>query len=294
MRSRATRTARAVCLVSSGRSASGACVGMPVGRRPMYARRNAKTSGCGNLGAIPSSSVERIEEAHDPECDLGRDVAGSVRVAREHARVGRALPGDAAQQVTCSLLVGGVGALGGVGREQHGAVGGEELLDALQRLEHLLGREIRGAGDNVPVGREEGRGRPAAHVVPAVHVGAPVVVDANGQVIPVDDGYDLLVGVARLVHDVAPVAPDRREREQDGAPETVSLGEGSLAPRAPLDLVGAVGAWREAEVGVRCHGPDIPGGRDGESQSASRQDSAGRGWFCRQESALPMPALSRG
>ena len=128
------------------------------------------------------------------------------------------------------------------------AFGGPHLVDAVQRLPHLLGRDVRAAVDDLALRREEDGAGPAAHVVAAVHVGALVVVDAHRDVAVVDDLDDVGDAVAGLVHDVTPVAPHCADREQHGLVRLARLAERGITPRAPPDLVRTVGPRREAEL----------------------------------------------
>src|SRR5688500_4611642 len=128
------------------------------------------------------------------------------------------------------------------------ALGGPHLVDAVHRLPHLVGWDVRPAVDDLSLGREEHGARPAAHVVPTVHIGTLVVVDADRHVAVVDDLDDLRDAVAGLVHHVAPVAPHRADREQHWFALVAGFGKCGVAPAAPLDLVRAVGPRREAEL----------------------------------------------
>src|SRR5262249_10983085 len=96
--------------------------------------------------------------------------------------------------------------------------------DAGQCVGHLVGRQVGGAGQHVALRSQEGGGRPAPHVVALIDVRPDIVVDAHRDVLAVDQVDDLLVRVRRLVHDVAPVAPDGGDRQQDG----LVLGPGAL------------------------------------------------------------------
>src|SRR3972149_10665780 len=86
--------------------------------------------------------------------------------------------------------------------------------DLGQVLQHRLGRDVGAAGHQLPVCGQEGGSGPAAQVVTGVDVRALVVVHAHGHEVLVDVGDDAGVGVGRLVHDVAPVAPDGGEGKQ--------------------------------------------------------------------------------
>ena len=161
------------------------------------------------LGLRAEAAAERVEPPHDLQRHLGGDVAGYVRVAVQGLERQVAVQRDAGEPGEGgAVTVAGALALQ---RDDLGLVGVEERLDAREALQHLVGREVGPAGEDVPAGGEERRRRPAAHVVAAVHVGVAVVVHADGHEVLVDGGDHARVGVARLVHDVAPVAPDGRE-----------------------------------------------------------------------------------
>src|SRR5206468_562373 len=115
---------------------------------------------------------------------------------------------------------------------------------------HRVGRDVRAAVDDLAIGGEE-RGRwPAAHVVAPVDVRTLVVIDAHRHESFVRKTDDFGIAVARLVHDVTPVAPHRADREKHRFVGNLRFLEGLLAPRSPCDLGGAVRARRETE----CHG----------------------------------------
>ncbi len=134
---------------------------------------------------------------------------------------------------------------------------GAELVE---HLAELVGRDVGHAGQHLAVGGEEGGGGPAAHVVASVDVGPLVVIDADGDEPLVDELDDLLVRVGRLVHHMAPVAPDGGDAQEDGLVLLLRLLERLRPPRPPADLVGAVGPGREVELGVllRGHGSLLP------------------------------------
>ena len=222
------------------------------------AQHESEHVGLRELGVGAQASVQRIECMDHLQGDLGRDVAGYVRVAGEVRGNQVEAASRCAPLSKGGLAVGGVGGCRRVERQQGRAVDLEELAYALQRLQHLVDRDVGGPADDVSAGGQKGRRRPAAHVVAAVHVGVAVVVHADGDEVLVDDGDDARVGVAGLVHDVAPVAPHGGEREEDGAPEPASFRERGLAPGAPRDLARPVGTRGEAELGVAIHASDIP------------------------------------
>ena len=192
------------------------------------------------LGLRADPAVQRVEGADHLQGQFRGDVPRHVGVALQRFQGPLAGEREAGEVRThCAVPVCGALALE---RRDLRPVGVEERLDPGEALQHLLRRQVRAAGEHVSTRGEEGGGRPAAHVVAAVHVRVAVVVHADGDEVLVDRGDDAWVGVARLVHDVTPVAPHRGEREEDRAPQPKSLREGGLAPGAPLDLRGPVRA----------------------------------------------------
>src|SRR4030081_1149774 len=103
--------------------------------------------------------------------------------------------------------------------------------------------------DDLAIGRQERRRRPATQVVAAVHVRTFVVVDADRHIPLVDQTDHFGIAVTCLVHHVTPVAPDRADREENGLVCDLRFLECLLAPRSPSDLRGAVRARRES----KCH-----------------------------------------
>ncbi len=122
-----------------------------------------------------------------------------------------------------------------------------EIGDLREIRPHGVGRDVRAAVNYLPIGRQEGGRRPAAHVVAPVHVGPLVVVDADRDIALVDQPDDFGIAVARLVHDVAPVAPHSADREEHRLVGDLRFLERLLAPRPPSDLGRAVRARRETE-----------------------------------------------
>ena len=123
-----------------------------------------------------------------------------------------------------------------------------EIGDLREIRPHGIGRYVGAAVNDLPIGCEERRRRPAAHVVAAIHVGPLVVVHADRDVALVDQPDDFGIAVARFIHDVAPVAPHRADREEDRLVRDLRLLKRFLTPRSPADLGGAVRAWRETEA----------------------------------------------
>ena len=127
-------------------------------------------------------------------------------------------------------------------------VGRIESGDLVERAAHLRRRKVGRAGDGRAVGCEKRGRRPAAHVVARVDVGTFVVVDADRHVLLADRREHGRIGIAGLVHDVTPVAPHRRDREQDRPVEDLRARERLGRPRLPIDLVRAIGTWGEMQV----------------------------------------------
>ena len=114
--------------------------------------------------------------------------------------------------------------------------------DLLERAMHLRRRQVGRTGQRSSVGRQKCRRRPAAHVITRIDVGAPVVVDAYGNEAAVDRFDDARIGVGRLVHHVAPMAPDGRDREQDRPVFRLRAPESFGTPFDPADFGRAIGA----------------------------------------------------
>src|ERR1700674_510263 len=107
----------------------------------------------------------------------------------------------------------------------------------------VLGREIGAAKKRFAIGKQKTGEGPAAlagdgadgGLVAGIDVGALVAVDFHGDEVFVDDFGDFGVLVAFAVDDVAPVAPDGTDVQQDGLVFGFGAGEGSVAPFVPID-----------------------------------------------------------
>ena len=130
-------------------------------------------------------------------------------------------------------------------RLELGALVLPEIGDLLHVAAHRVRRHVRRAVEDLAARGEEGGRGPAAHVVATVHVRALVVVHTDRDVPLVDPADHLTVAVRGLVHDVAPVAPDRADRQEHGLVRGLRLTERGVAPRAPGDLVRAIRTRRE-------------------------------------------------
>ena len=112
-----------------------------------------------------------------------------------------------------------------------------------------VGGEIGAAEEGFQVGSEpDGHGPPAGpgggldegHV-DAVHVGAFLAVDLDGDEVAVEQGADGLVFERFSLHDVAPVAGGVADGEEDGLVFRAGFGESLLAPGVPIDgIVGVL------------------------------------------------------
>ena len=109
---------------------------------------------------------------------------------------------------------------------------------------HLVfGREIGAAKKGFAIGEQKSGERPAAlagngadgGLIAGVDVGPLVAIDLHGDEMFVDDFGDLGVFVAFAVDDVAPVAPDRADVEEDGFVLGFGTGESGVAPFVPVD-----------------------------------------------------------
>ena len=167
-------------------------------------------------------------------CGVGARRAGSGPTGRRRSRVRRSGRRHGALPSRRS-------------RVDVGTVVTEVRVDLGEDVEHLVRWDVRDAGHDLAVGGEERRGRPAAHVVTGVDVRALVVVDADRHEALVDQPDHLAVGVRRLVHHVAPVAPDGGDAEQHWLLFLPRPLEGLGAPLVPGDLGGAVRARGEVE-----------------------------------------------
>src|SRR5882762_5891469 len=104
-------------------------------------------------------------------------------------------------------------------------IGDGEKNAAESGAAHLVvGREIRAAKKGFAVGKQKTGEGPAAlsgngadsGLVAGVNVGALVAIDLHGDEMFIDDFRDFGVLVAFAVDDVAPVAPDGADIEEDG------------------------------------------------------------------------------
>ncbi len=123
-------------------------------------------------------------------------------------------------------------------------IGDGEKNAAESGAPHLVfGREIRSAEEGLAIREQKAGERPAAlagngadgGLIAGVDVGALVAVDFHGDEVFVDDFGDFGVLVAFAVDDVAPVAPDRADIEEDGLVLGFGAGKGGVAPFVPVD-----------------------------------------------------------
>ena len=107
----------------------------------------------------------------------------------------------------------------------------------------LVGREVRPAEEDLAVGREERRERPAAlaaqrlhrALVARVHVRPFVAVDLDAHEVPIEDLGDTRVLIGLAIHDVTPVAPHRADIQQDRLLLDARSRERVVAPGQPVD-----------------------------------------------------------
>ena len=71
----------------------------------------------------------------------------------------------------------------------------------------MLRRDVGSASDNPPFIVQESGGRPTAHVVTSINIWPLVSVDPDWNEILAHRVNDCGIGVGRVVHNVAPVAP---------------------------------------------------------------------------------------
>ena len=109
---------------------------------------------------------------------------------------------------------------------------------------HLVfGREIGAAEKRLAVGEKESGERPAAlfgnradgGLVAGIHIGTLVAVDFDGHEIVVDDFRDFGILVTFAVDDVAPVAPDSANVEEDGFVFRLGASKSGIVPFVPVN-----------------------------------------------------------
>ena len=118
----------------------------------------------------------------------------------------------------------------------------------------FVGRNIGAAEVGPPVGSQKDRQRPTAlagdrrdrDLIARVHVGPLVAIHLDRYKVLVDEPGDLRVLIGLPVHDVAPMAPDSANVEQDGLVLGPGAGKGRLAPGMPPDGLMA----RRTQVGT--------------------------------------------
>ena len=166
-------------------------------------------------------------------------------------------PGNAVNQRILNLGAGGdaPGVFAAAAQQVAGLfveprlVGAVGVLKLHQHGEELVGGQIGRAADKPAVGRQEGGGGPAAHVVAGVDVRAVVVVHPHGEKAAGQQGLHVRVGIGGFVHHVARVAP----RGGYGQQHRLVLGlrpvKGGTRPRQPFDAVRLIGVGRETKAG---------------------------------------------
>ena len=206
------------------------------------------------LGFGPQAAVQRVVQRGHGAADRGGPAASTTTGASTRPGAASASVRGARRRVRRmrrpGLFRDGSGCGGGIGCGSGRCAGmfGVVLAHPCEQREEPVGRQVGGAGQQLAGRREKGDRRPASHVVAPIDVGSAVVVDPHGDEALGDRGDDPRVRVARLVHDVAPVAPHRRDGQQHRSAGRAGFGERLVGPGAPGDLVGAVGPRRESEV----------------------------------------------
>ena len=130
-------------------------------------------------------------------------------------------------------------------------LGDSEQNAAKTRAAHAVFRRKVGAAEKrSAIGEEESREGPAPlagngadrGLVAGIHIGPLVAIDFNRDEMFVNDFGDGGIFVAFAVDDVAPVAPDGADIEEDGLVLLARLLEGGIAPLVPVDRLMGGGA----------------------------------------------------
>src|SRR6266446_1961530 len=82
-----------------------------------------------------------------------------------------------------------------------------EVENRAENFSQLLRRDVSSAGDNPPFIVQESGCWPTPHVVTSIDIGSLVSVDSDWNEILVHQVNHCRIGVGRVVHNVAPVAP---------------------------------------------------------------------------------------
>ncbi len=188
---------------------------------------------CGNFGALPkppfliskSSVMDLIWASTTPRSKSARAPVKTSACLRDG--VGEGVGGAFK---LCALVAVGIG-----DREKNAAE---------SRAAHLVfGREISATEKRLSVGKKKTGKRPAAlagngangGLVARIYVGALVAIDFHGHEVFIDDFGDFGVFVALAIDDVAPVAPDGADIEEDGFVFGFGAGESGVTPFVPVD-----------------------------------------------------------
>ena len=193
----------------------------------------------GKLRSVAEAAVLAVEELHDG-ADLGVHHGGIEAGARAGKTFGLGHRGSERLRGALELF-----ALGAVSLSH-----GQEDATEAGAAHAVFGREIGAAKKGLAVGKEKTGEGPAAlagegadgGLVACVHVGALVAIHFDGDEVLVDQGCDLGVLVALTVNDVAPVAPDGADIEEDGLVFGAGPGKDPIAPFVPVDRLMRSGA----------------------------------------------------
>ena len=130
-----------------------------------------------------------------------------------------------------------------------------------QHRQELVRRQVSGAGDEAAVAGQKRGGGPPSDVIPGVDVRTVVTVHPDRHEVRIDEARHVRVGVGRLVHFVAPGAPDGGDGKQHRLVFRLGLGKSALAPRMPVNrscLAGRGRKFRSIQrvtcLGVTCLG----------------------------------------
>src|SRR6266481_2302914 len=127
---------------------------------------------------------------------------------------------------------------------------GEKHAPETGAVHLVFGREIGAAEKRFAVGEKESGERPAAlfgnradgGLVAGIHIGTLVAVDFDGHETVVDDFRDFGILVAFAVDDMAPVAPDGTDIEEDRFVFRLGASKSGIVPFVPVNRLVRGGA----------------------------------------------------